>query len=870
EVESDGINPLLASISWTDPPGVINTGTPNDNTPVLVNDLDIRITQAGNTYYPHKLTGVAANTIGDNIVDPFERVDVSGASGTYTITVTHKGSLSGGNPQAFSLVVTGITYTGGCTATVPTNVQASVVGTTSATIIWDFVLGADYELRYREVGSPTWTTVSVYTSSYNITGLIELTDYEVQVRSVCPDTTTSDWSTSVYFTTLACTYCNSYGNMNFQTSTTLVDFNTIDNPTGKPAGYNDYTAQSTDVLLNQTYDLTIRVNTDGNYSVRTKVWVDWNQDCDFDDTGEEYDLGTTANQANGMTSNSPLPIIVPAGAALGNTVMRVSTKYSTYPTSCGENFDGEVEDYTVNVISCTGVTKTWNGSNWSPSGTPTFDNPVVIDGNYNTSTGNIECCELTVNNGIILTIESDDYVSVTNGIENFGSIIVDHEGSLVQTDDSGVNGGTGDYTIHKTTRPYIEYDYTYWSSPVIGETINDVFNVNSSVFVPGGEPSNGVDSSPSSYIFWLNTANFNDSTSDGDDYDDEGDDWTHATGTMTPGKGYIAMGAGSDFPFNTDFAEGLTQSVYFESNSTNLNNGTITYSVVLDNDLSDGFQNENLIGNPYASAIHIEDFMAANSGRLTGDFYFWTHDSAISSGNAGPWAYNFTNADYAVATTDGSEGSFAHVNGGSDGTPAPAFIASGQGFIATVLNAGNISFSNSMRVTGPNNQFKTSANPEIDRFWLNMTNNDGVYRQIYIGFRENATDGFQYGQDGKRMQSVVDPDFYSIIPDDNRRFAIQNLATFNEYKTIDLGINILTPGSYTIEIDHIEGIFNTQNIYIKDYKTNTLHNLSQNNYVFAVADDELGEINDRLELRFIDEAAGIDEDVLNSITIYPN
>jgi subtilisin-like proprotein convertase family protein len=108
DVVSDGTSPLLASISWTDKGGPANnTGLLNDGTPVLVNDLDIKITQSSSTFMPWKLTGVATNTQGDNIVDPYERVDVSGASGIYTITVTHKGTLVDGL-QNFSLIVTGV------------------------------------------------------------------------------------------------------------------------------------------------------------------------------------------------------------------------------------------------------------------------------------------------------------------------------------------------------------------------------------------------------------------------------------------------------------------------------------------------------------------------------------------------------------------------------------------------------------------------------------------------------------------------------------------------------------------------------------------------------------------------------------------
>lgn len=109
-VTATGTEPLMATIAWTDPSGNINTGTVDLSTPVLVNDLDIRITQNSNTYSPWKLnpaTPTAAATRGDNSVDPIEKVAINNPSGAYTITVTHKGSLQGGS-QDFSLVVTGI------------------------------------------------------------------------------------------------------------------------------------------------------------------------------------------------------------------------------------------------------------------------------------------------------------------------------------------------------------------------------------------------------------------------------------------------------------------------------------------------------------------------------------------------------------------------------------------------------------------------------------------------------------------------------------------------------------------------------------------------------------------------------------------
>lgn len=110
-ITASGSTPLKISISWTDPQSpTTNTGTVDPTTKYLVNDLDIKVTKDGTTYYPWKMQGMslpfesATNTT-TNDVDNFERVDINNPSGTYTITVTHKGILSGGS-QNFSLIAT--------------------------------------------------------------------------------------------------------------------------------------------------------------------------------------------------------------------------------------------------------------------------------------------------------------------------------------------------------------------------------------------------------------------------------------------------------------------------------------------------------------------------------------------------------------------------------------------------------------------------------------------------------------------------------------------------------------------------------------------------------------------------------------------
>ncbi|MCT2561661.1 S8 family serine peptidase [Chryseobacterium herbae] len=110
-INSDGVTPIKASISWYDRAGAIQTSAShlNSTTKRLVNDLDLRIVSSSNasTYYPWTLTSRSANAKQDNNSDNFERVDAGVLpAGQYAVTITHKGTLTGGS-QNYTLIVTG-------------------------------------------------------------------------------------------------------------------------------------------------------------------------------------------------------------------------------------------------------------------------------------------------------------------------------------------------------------------------------------------------------------------------------------------------------------------------------------------------------------------------------------------------------------------------------------------------------------------------------------------------------------------------------------------------------------------------------------------------------------------------------------------
>jgi hypothetical protein len=137
-------------------------------------------------------------------------------------------------------------------------------------------------------------------------------------------------------------YCASNGNNTSDEYIQRVQLGSIDNSTGASSGgYGNYTSISTN--LTGTNTITITPAWTGTvYSEGYAVWIDYNRDGDFADTGElVYSrTATTATPVSGSFT-------VPGSASAGPTRMRVSMKYNGIPTSCESFSYGEVEDYIV-------------------------------------------------------------------------------------------------------------------------------------------------------------------------------------------------------------------------------------------------------------------------------------------------------------------------------------------------------------------------------------------------------------------------------------------------------------------------------------------------------------------------------------------
>ncbi|MFD1614150.1 M14 family zinc carboxypeptidase, partial [Gelatiniphilus marinus] len=343
------------------------------------------------------------------------------------------------------------------TSAVPTSLTASSINSTFATMTWSSASGATFDLRYREIGSPTWIDVlGISSSTSDLSGLSASTNYEVQVRSVC-DSSTSAYTSSTNFSTTAVSYCASSGNTSFETGITRVIFNTIDNADGSPkdTGYEDFTNISTTVTQSSTYNLTVHVDTDGNFRVDAIAWIDWNQNGNFTDSGESYDLGNITGVSDSPIS-TPLSINIPPTASLGSTRMRISARYNANPTSCQNSFDGEVEDYTINITS---NLTTW----YQDADGDTFGNPLVSQVAASQPAGyvadNTDCDDTPITGASInpntvwyLDADNDNYaISTTTQCTSPGA---GYTTSVLPTTDCNDN----DNTVNTPQQYYVDAD----------------------------------------------------------------------------------------------------------------------------------------------------------------------------------------------------------------------------------------------------------------------------------------------------------------------------------------------------------------------------------------------------------------------------
>jgi hypothetical protein len=466
---------------------------------------------------------------------------------------------------------------------------------------------------------------------------------------------------------------------------------------------------------------------------------------------------------------------------------------------------------------------TFDGVSWD-NDLPDSTKRAIFSGNA-TITSSLNACFVQINPGVNVvvgtpgTANTNAILHIENGltVDTTSTLTFENNASLIQVNDAAVNSGL--ITYKRITTPMKNYDFTDWSSPVLGQTLKKL------------SPNTLSDKY---YSFWNRV-------------------WIteNPTNTMSPGKGYTIRTPkegvwGAPYPETVVFP--YAQPVSFIGKP---NNGVYTVTV------NSNAGRYNFIGNPYPSALDADVFVPDNAGAIIGTIYIWTHNTPITSSN---YVYSQDDfASYNASLGAGVAAASSAIPGANTNEPTGK-VAAGQGFftISTTGTTGSITFNNSMRAVAAasNSQFfkgtKTKKSTiERHRIWLSLSNTQGAFKQTLIGYATGATNGDDVAFDGSNYTKNAYIDFYSLIS--TKKCVIQGRALpFDKKDEVPLGYKSTIDGSFSISIDKIDGVLASQDVFLQDKTAAIYYNLKKGPYTFNTLK---GTFDDRFVLVYVDKSA---------------
>lgn len=298
---------------------------------------------------------------------------------------------------------------------------------------------------------------------------------------------------------------------------------------------------------------------------------------------------------------------------------------------------------------------------------------------------------------------------------------------------------------------------------------------------------------------------------------------------------------------NMDVGEGYfirsdSQSGVFTRTFTgSVNNGCLDYNVYY-NSSSDNY---NLLGNPYSSALSWNSFYLDNADVIEGTMYYWNQSEVGVNNSASDYiSYNSTGSSEPGTTGD---------------------IATGLGVFIRTSQSGTVTFKNTQRVVGSNDQFfRIADNPDDGKSWFRLSGSNG-YSPILIGFVPGATDGYENTHDGIFVNEGASIEFYSFIDSDKYEIQGRSILEPNQVISVPLGYQVISAGNYTISmvLNYIDPLFD---IILEDTVSNTTTDLRLGDYTFNV--ESPIEENDRFIMHYnYNGTLGFEENNESSIHI---
>ncbi|TBW30376.1 LamG-like jellyroll fold domain-containing protein [Gramella sp. KN1008] len=502
--------------------------------------------------------------------------------------------------------------------------------------------------------------------------------------------------------------------------------------------------------------------------------------------------------------------------------------------------------------------------------------------------------ELTIANpaGPMDETNAGQFIRVTHYLWLDGNMDLVGESQLLQDEGSILEENSNGWLERDQQGRLSSFNYNYWSSPVsVQGSANNSGYVLNSVLLDGtisGNPqsinfnlwefaADGAKTNPitiSSYWIW----DFR-----GGEADIYGD-WTHLgeDGTAYTGSGYSMKGTDGTVGL------GLFQNYVFRGKP---HNGTINLSI--------GANQNYLVGNPYPSSIDAYEFIKDNlkdvsGGRNTqnvfnGVIYLWDHfanQTHLLEEYIGGYAtYTLAGGVKAISVDE-------RINATMDESSKipQRYIPVAQGFflnsttdeamtnVGITIDGGSISFKNSQRVYKRENngdpsiflihedRFKSSQtsstrSSEDDRakIRLKFQSPAGYHRQILVTRDPNTSNNFDLGYDAPLIENNAE-DMYWLV--NNSPYVIQAVPDFEKDQVLPLAIKTQAEGQFTVKIDSTENWPADKQIYLKDKKLDSIHDILDEAYVGT---SDTGEIKDRFELVFF--KAALDPDIADPGTL---
>jgi hypothetical protein len=486
--------------------------------------------------------------------------------------------------------------------------------------------------------------------------------------------------------------------------------------------------------------------------------------------------------------------ITVTGATATQTLNLVSVDNGICPVTLSESASVAIES------------TTWDGNGWS-NGAPTSTKTAIVTGNL-TIASNLEACSLTVTNNAVVSVASGFNVTLQNAItvDSGSTFTVNSNANLIQVNANAVN--SGNIVVKRISNPLMRFDYILWGSPVAGQNL---FNFSPLTSVNPTVRFYSYNSATNSYSSVAN----------------------YATHTMNVGQGYLIR-----LPFNHPTAPATWTGTF-----TGVpNNGTITQTLANN---GAGFR-YNAVSNPYPSTLSMAQFYADNVNAIEPTLYYWRKTNSTS--NPSYCSYNLATDSF----IDNDQPFTDNPNGA---------IQVGQGFFVEAKDAStSVIFNNGQRIANNANQMFRSTLPsaqtvEKHRIWLNLTGAAGEFSQTMVGYFTGGTLG----------ADATDAKFFNdgTVAFNSKINGVEYIMNgrpvpFDNADIVPMNFKVTTAGTYTIAIDHKDGLFadTAQDVYLKDNETATYHNLNNGPYTFTA---QAGVFENRFELVYQNALSTIDQ-----------